>query len=192
MSRPVTSSDLHLGHKGIIKYRPKFQTVEEHDDYIIAQHQKTIKPNDTWFCLGDAAFTKEALQRIKEIKCRRKVLVLGNHDIERNFKMEDLLEVFDSVYSLKKHEAFGSKFWFSHCPMHPEEFRSRTFNIHGHTHFKEMKDRRYINVCLEHTDYGVVSIEKLLKERIEEIESNKSFLVKLKEEVIKFIKVLEK
>lgn len=190
MSRTVVSSDLHLGHRNICKYRTQFATVEEHDDYIIARHKETIKKNDTYFCFGDVAFTKAGLMRIKEIHCRRKVLILGNHELDNDITMEDLLEVFDAVYSLKKHKAYGAKMWFSHCPIHPCEFRSKEFNVHGHQHDKTVEDDlRYINVCVEHTDFGAVPLEKVIADRTEllkEIESNRAInLLKLKLEKVK-------
>ena len=163
MSRPVVSSDLHLGHKNITKYRTMFKTSEEHDDAVIAAHKETLRKNDTWYCFGDCAFTKAALARIKELKCRRKVLFLGNHCLENEVTMEDLLEVFDKVYSLQPHKCFGVKMWFSHCPIHPDEMRGKDFNVHGHTHDYSIDDYRYVNVCVEHTNWGVVPLQGVIE-----------------------------
>jgi len=171
MSRIVTSSDLHLEHNNICNYRQQFKTPEEHDDYIIKRHKETIKKNDTWYCFGDVAFTRKGLMRLKEIICRRKVLILGNHELEgTDLTMKDLLEVFDQVYSLKKHKSFGVKYWFSHCPIHPSEMRFMDLNIHGHTHDKVLDDPRYINVCVEHTDFGVVPLEDIAKKYLKDVE----------------------
>lgn len=195
MSRSVVSSDLHLSHRNICKYRTMFSTAKEHDDYVIKRHKETIKKNDTWFCFGDVAFDKEGLMRLKEIRCRRKVLILGNHEFDGDITMYDLLDVFDAVYSLKKHKAFGVKMWFSHCPIHPCEFRSKEFNIHGHQHDKTVEgDLRYINVCVEHTDYGVVTLEQVIQDRIkliEEIERNKPIQI-LKQKTKDFEEKLKK
>lgn len=167
MSRNVVSADLHLGHKGICKYRTQFKTPEEHDAYVLSQHYATIKPNDTWYCFGDVAFTLEALMKIRAIPCKRKVLLMGNHDLERgDVTMLDLLGVFDEVLCLKAHKAFGVNMWFSHCPIHPAEMRGKQLNIHGHLHDKLIDDPHYVNVCVEHTGYGVVPLEDVVNERM--------------------------
>ena len=36
------TSDWHLGHRVITKYRPQFKTIEEHDDAIFAEAEKLI------------------------------------------------------------------------------------------------------------------------------------------------------
>ena len=48
-------SDLHLGDKGIIHFeRTEFNTVEEHDAFILSQWNKTVvNKNDKVFFLGD-------------------------------------------------------------------------------------------------------------------------------------------
>lgn len=161
MSRPVVSSDLHLGHRNITKYRSQFGSNQEHDDYVIAQHKATLKPNDTWFCFGDVAFSLAGLSRIRELNCKRKVLLLGNHELDNDIKLLDLLSVFDDIYSLKKHKAFGKVMLFSHAPIHPDELRGAT-NVHGHGHEHVIDDPRYINVCIEHTNYGVLPLEEIL------------------------------
>lgn len=163
MSRPVVSSDLHLGHKNIAKYRTMFKTADEHHWHVFNAHKATIKKNDTWYCLGDCVFTKEWLERLKEIKCRRKVLFLGNHCLENEVTMEDLLEVFDAVHSLQPHKCFGHKMWFTHCPIHPDEIRGKDVVIHGHTHDYIVDDYRFVNVCVEHTGWGVIPVEEALE-----------------------------
>lgn len=159
MSRLVISSDWHLGHRNIIKYRPElgFKTPEQHHEYILNNAKSFIKKGDTLILLGDIAFTKEWLERIKEIKCRRKVLYVGNHDLERNIKMVDLLEVFDDV------QAFGSRrnCWFIHCPMHTDEVRRKKWVIHGHTHQHLIDVDNFINVCVDKTNYTPITFEDL-------------------------------
>jgi len=161
MSKVVVSSDTHLGHKRICTFRTEFSTVEEHDDFVIEKHKLTIGKRDTWYCLGDVAFTKEALLRFKEINCAKKILVLGNHCTEY-LSIQDLLEVFDEIHSSVRRKLLGKKYILSHIPIHRSEFRSASVNIHGHLHFKTVQDNGYINVCCEHTEYGAIPVEKLL------------------------------
>lgn len=163
MSRPVVSSDLHLGHVNALKWRiGGFKTIEEHDDTIINAHVKTIKKNDLWICLGDVAWTKEALLRLKDIKCDKKILILGNHCTEGRLSIEDYLEVFDEVHAYQVRTFQKTKYILSHMPIGPAEHRDAVINIHGHKHMGLAKDPRKINVCVEHTDWGAVTIESLI------------------------------
>lgn len=172
MSRLIISSDWHLGHRNILKFRKElgFKHPDQHHEFVLSRAKAFVKKGDTLYLLGDIAFTKEWLMRIKEIKCRRKVLFLGNHDLERDIKMSDLLEVFDEVLSL------GSKrnCWFTHCPMHTDEVRRKKWVIHGHTHKHLVDEDNFINVCLEHTNYEPVTFESLEKLHAKQLAEKRS------------------
>lgn len=45
-------ADLHLGHENVAKWRG-FQSIEEHDQLIIDNWNKTVNPTDTVWILGD-------------------------------------------------------------------------------------------------------------------------------------------
>ena len=51
-------ADCHFGHKNIIKYcdRP-YSSVEEMDETILNNINKTVFPSDTLYILGDFTFT---------------------------------------------------------------------------------------------------------------------------------------
>jgi calcineurin-like phosphoesterase family protein len=154
----MLGSDLHLGHRAICKYRTEFESAEDHHETIFENFASNINKRDSVILLGDVAFTKEWLYRLKEIKCQKMTLVIGNHDTERNVGIRDLAEVFDEVSGL-----FSKRnCWFSHCPMHPDELRGKKFNIHGHTHDYCIDDSRYINICVEHTEYKPISFQELM------------------------------
>lgn len=163
MSRIMISSDLHLGHSNILKFREGFSSVEEHNEIIFDNLASNIHKRDSLILLGDVAFSAYWNQRIKEINCVKKTLILGNHDTDRHLNMNDLLDVYDSIHSL----TVKNKSWLSHCPIHPQEFRNKEFNIHGHLHAKIIDDPRYINVCVEQTDFKPVNLQILLKEHRE-------------------------
>lgn len=162
ITRLIIASDLHLGHKNICKYRTQFSTPEEHDEFVFNNIVNTIRKSDTLYLLGDIAFTKEWLQEIKSIKCRYKLLICGNHDTERNITMSDLVQTYDNVKALLSHR----NYWFTHCPIHPQEIRGRLGVIHGHLHSHIVEDDRYYNACLEHTDYKPIEFEELIKREL--------------------------
>ena len=170
MTRLMITSDLHLGHKNIHNFRP-FSSAEAHHEDIYEKLCMSINKRDSVIFLGDIAFDKYWLGKIGEIKCDKKLLVCGNHDTENSIKMRDLVNVYDDVVSLFSRR----NYWFSHCPIHPSQMRGKVGNIHGHLHDKivwrsgalgglvEVKDSRYINACVEHTDWKPVTFEELIK-----------------------------
>jgi len=174
MSKLLITSDLHLGHKNICKYRTQFSSADEHHNFIFENLATNVGKRDTLYILGDCAFDKYWLEKIKGIKCQHKKLICGNHDTEHHTMLE-LCDAFDSV------EALMSKrnVWFSHCPIHPQEMRGRLLNIHGHLHnqivmegatdcfntYYEEVDTNYFNACVEHTNYKPISFSEIMEIR---------------------------
>ena len=75
-------SDLHLGHKNCLKFdnRP-FNTIEEQNDFIIKNWNKTITNLDDVYILGDISWydankTIDIFSRLNG----RLHLIKGNHD----------------------------------------------------------------------------------------------------------------
>lgn len=165
MSAVYFMSDLHLGHNNVIKFRNEFNTIEEHDDYIEQQYKKTVTKRDKVYMLGDVAFTKETLQRIKGW-VGYKVCILGNHDCERNgVTLQDYLEVFDEIHGFIKYK----NYWLSHCPISEVELRGK-YSVHGHVHSNTLEDPRYLNVSMEAINYTPIELQqinKIFKEREE-------------------------
>jgi calcineurin-like phosphoesterase family protein len=110
--------------------------------------------------MGDVAFTFEGLAKIKSLNVKSKVLILGNHDLERGIKIKHVAEVYDKVFSLHSRRHV----WFTHCPIHPSEMRDRIGNIHGHKHDRVINDPRYFNVCLERTEYKPVLFSQVVEQ----------------------------
>jgi calcineurin-like phosphoesterase family protein len=73
------TSDLHLGHKNIIRLsnRP-FETIEEMDAELIAQYNATVKPGDTVYDLGDFSF-KNPKQYLDQLIVQP-IRIKGSHD----------------------------------------------------------------------------------------------------------------
>lgn len=151
-------SDLHLGHRNIIRYRERFKTIEEHDDTIERNYQSVVTKRDKVFFLGDIAFTKDSLNRIKKWNGMRKICILGNHDFERSgLTVRDYLEVFDEIHGFVKYK----KFWLSHAPIHPDELRGK-LNIHGHVHRKNIEDGNYLNVSMDNTNFKPIELKEVI------------------------------
>lgn len=160
----MLTSDLHLGHKNIANYRDGFGSSEEHHEIIFDNLATNIHKADSLIMLGDIAFTREWLFKLNQVKCKKKTLILGNHDTE-HLHIHDLVQVFDDIHGLWSKR----NYWFSHAPIHEQEMRRRVGNIHGHTHTfnvlkskftkgaKDEVDTRYYNVCVDKTDFKPIS-----------------------------------
>lgn len=171
------SSDFHLGHKNIIKYRPQFSSIEEHDNAIFNICSKLTKRDDL-FVLGDIMFDSEHFDRylstLAKMPCKFK-FILGNHCSTKLYTqtIASNIKILPPLVSYKS-------FWLSHCPIHPQELRSRILNIHGHLHnhivetrvlidspftstpYEELiPDTRYFNVNLDNNDFKLVTLEHI-------------------------------
>ena len=167
MSNIWIISDTHFGHGNIIRYcnRP-FETIKEMDETMMQNWNKTVKPEDTVWHLGDVYFH----QGHSALHCLngRKFLILGNHD---NPKDQRLTKIFEEIMLWKNFRNFG--LCFSHMPLHKEQFNFHGLqNVHGHVHDKDVdKDdmalyngksfNRYRNVCVEKTNYTPINIDEL-------------------------------
>lgn len=165
-------SDLHLGHRNILKFRFGKENATEDDIHkhaleLLSNYKKIVTKRDIVYFLGDIVFDKKYIPYLKELP-GRKILILGNHDSEF-FKTSELLEVFEEVLGCKRYKMF----WLSHFPMHESELRGK-LNIHGHTHNIVIPDKRYINVCVEQTNYFPISLDEIMPiEKRKEYKMNK-------------------
>lgn len=150
-------ADLHLGHRKILAFSKGHRsgtTTEEHDEWIIKQWNSVVHKRDIVYVLGDVAFGRHHLEKFKRLN-GKKVLVRGNHD---KLSTATYLEYFTNVLgSFKKYN-----FWISHFPIHPHSMQDK-FNIHGHVHFKGVRDKRYINVSVDALDGVPIDIQQLRK-----------------------------
>ena len=164
MSRVWFTSDLHLGHNGVHRFRKEFYSDEVHHNVMFDNLATAVGKRDTIFMLGDMAFSKEWLLKIKDIVCQRKILVMGNHDLQKGYDVtiHDIVDTYDVVQSLMNYK----RTWLSHAPIHPEEIRNRLLNIHWHCHYYKVDDPRYYNVCPEHHNWKPVLFTEI-KEKME-------------------------
>ena len=50
-------SDLHLNHKNIVNMGRPFETLQEHNDYVIEEYNKVVGKDDLVYILGDVGFS---------------------------------------------------------------------------------------------------------------------------------------
>lgn len=155
--------DTHFGHKNIIKFESKlrpFATIEEHNEYIVSQWNKTIKKGDLVWHLGDLLFGKttfnhELIDRLNG----RKRLIMGNHDdFSNQYLVKEILPRFERIYGVTSVHGFV----LTHIPVALTSFYRYKANIHGHTHSHNIDDPHYINVSCEQIGLTPISYEDLL------------------------------
>lgn len=153
------TSDLHLGHNAIAKYRPIFDSAESHDEFILSMIEALPK-RTILYVLGDFLFDgthfNYYLMRLATYKCEIRI-VPGNHDSKLlyNQTIAPNVKVELPLFNYKG-------FWVSHCPIHPHEMRNRNGNIHGHLHSEKIPDQRYINVNLDVNDFQFVPLADIM------------------------------
>ena len=157
MSSVWFTSYLHLGHK-TAAYLRGFNSVEEHDGFILSQLQ-IVGKKDKLFILGDVAWNKQSLILLHGSP-GVKELIFGNHD---QLQIMEYLKVFQKVHGFRGYKDF----WLSHCPIHHQEIYRKRANIHGHIHngapTKQPEDHRYINVNIDMNGMDIVNFDTILE-----------------------------
>jgi len=157
------TADTHFDHKNIIDYENRpFTDNLQMTEVLIDNWNKTVKPNDLVFHLGDVFFCKA--DRMKEIADRlngRKILIRGNHDKGvSNGKFRKLgFEPFN-YYQL-------DGLFLSHYPQSLPAMQTAMGqgairgNVHGHVHsqIEGLDQEIYKCVSVELTNYAPISLE---------------------------------
>jgi calcineurin-like phosphoesterase family protein len=77
------TADWHFFHENIIKYcsRP-FSNAKEMNEVLIKNLNFYVQPNDVLYVLGDLGWQnyEEFKALLNQIKCKNKILIIGNHD----------------------------------------------------------------------------------------------------------------
>lgn len=164
MSNVFFISDLHLGHKNILKFqghtRPAAD-LKEHSQWLVQQWNSVVTSKDIVWVLGDVIFDKKHANYFKEMR-GQKHMIWGNHDL---FSHDWYRQYFNLVRGF--HKKYGM--FLSHAPIHPSGLRDK-INVHGHNHAGHVmkywglvRDERYRNVCVDHVNGTPVALEDIKK-----------------------------
>lgn len=147
-------SDLHLGHRNILKFaRPEFNDLESMFGYIREKWEQRVAPSDIVWVLGDVFFGREYEDQFACLPGRKK-LIIGNHDHPRMYHL------FEKVYGVYEYKNYV----LSHIPVHPGQMHRFRGNIHGHLHQTVLDNPWYHNVCVEQINYTPVTLEEIDKQ----------------------------
>lgn len=156
-------SDPHFGHHGVCKFlREDGTKLRPWDDAekmtwdMVDKWNQTVRLKDKVYCLGDMVINRKWLYVLGYLN-GDKVLLRGNHDI---FKLNEYTPYFRDIRAYH----IMDKFILSHIPVHPSQLSRWKGNIHGHLHANHLDDKRYLNVCVENTEYKPVLFEQVRKQ----------------------------
>jgi calcineurin-like phosphoesterase family protein len=184
MKKNFFTSDLHFGHRHVMKHCPKrleicgasdVDDVATHDEWLMDLWNNTVDKKDTVYILGDFSFrspddTKKLLEKLNG----KKFLILGNHDKSS----QHLNSYFEQITQIKEFSFKGSVYPFidgvfnvcmAHYPMldWPDKQKGSVM-IHGHCHGKmdevnELSEDLRVDIGLdgEFANYQFISLEQL-------------------------------
>ena len=135
------TSDTHFCHNQGFLYEPRgFSSIEEHDETIVENWNKVVKPEDRVIHLGDVMLNdnEKGIEYIKRLNGEI-CIVWGNHCSENRQK---LLSALPNVIVLGYAHLFKYKklsIYLSHYPTLTANYDDKrlsqhVINLHGHTH----------------------------------------------------------
>jgi len=175
-------SDSHYGHEApCSKFKRAdgsplraFSCAAECDEFQVEQWNKTVKPGDKVYHLGDVTMSKKFLPILYRLN-GDKVLIKGNHDLEK------ITEYTKYFYDVRGSHQFDG-ILLTHIPVHPQSLSRWGFNVHGHLHANRVMrtvwyengkdedtysaeeiDDRYYCVSVEQINYTPISLEEVKK-----------------------------
>lgn len=175
--------DPHFGHRNILKYRPRFKTIKEHDDYIIDRINATVTKRDKLILTGDVCFDRASLDCLRRIRCPQIHIVLGNHD---DYNIDFKKEVNGVLWVSGDFKY--KEFWISHIPIHKDSLRNRV-NIHAHLHNEVIKDSQYVHTSCEQIDFKPISLQEIRKSLEKKLpKKRRNILKSLRENIKEFVR----
>lgn len=167
-------SDFHFQHKNLAKgvsswdsgYRP-FNNTDEMDNTLINNINKTVRPDDYLFFLGDFLFgdKKNALEVREKINCKNLFVTWGNHDdwLRKNPELQkklftwcgDYLEISCDKQLICMSHYTGPRVWNEshkcswHCGGHshgslPDDLYSLSIDVGMDTEWVQENDMLYM------------------------------------------------
>lgn len=170
------TSDLHLSHNKPFLYGPRgFKNIQEHDETIIKNWNKVVRPNDRIYVLGDLMLNdnEAGIEKIKQLKGQIYV-VRGNHDSEIRVNLynncDNIIKVTEGQFL-----RYGKyHFYLSHYPTLCSNFddskplKARMISLCGHSHsqdaFADWDKGLIYHVELDAHNNFPVSIDSIIKD----------------------------
>lgn len=160
------TADTHFGHLKLLRTRPTFGTIEEHDEAIIARWNRRVGPDDTVWHLGDVVHGPSR-QLCAELFGRlhgRKRLVAGNHDTNRVLDLPwDGPVVESERLTLKDRAGREHRLYLAHYAHRawPGVWRG-VRHLYGHTHASLPGTSHSCDVGVDAWDFTPATLEEVV------------------------------
>ncbi len=181
------TSDTHYHHKNIVRgvtaWRNSegeipldavrdFNTIEEMNELMVDNINRTVAENDVLIHLGDWSFggIDKVLEFRSQIRCKKIYLTFGNHDhhLRKNYEFQKKFSGLWDYQELKVNKGEVSLV-LCHYPIISWNGQGKgTYMLHGHQHLKgdkrvTQKDRMDIGLCGS-PEFRPYHIEEIIKE----------------------------
>jgi len=157
-------SDQHFFHKNIITFSERpYDSVEQMNEYLIANYNDYVDENDICIWVGDVGFKGNNIINELLDQCNGyKILIVGNHDFNGK-KLRNLN--FDETHLIYTVDHPDASMVFTHYPMYNIPWP--WVNIHGHLHAYPNPDSGHtlhINVNCEVQEYKPRLLDDIIKQ----------------------------
>lgn len=160
------SSDIHFGHKNIIKYcnRP-FSSVEEMNEALVANWNKLVSNDDIVYMLGDICMgsLEKSIRYVPRLN-GQKHLIEGNHD-EKAVKNPDFVRNFVWIKDYFELKYNKNLIIMMHYPILSwKKMHYGSVMLHGHCHgsLPRTDGIRRFDVGVDANNYKPISLDKIL------------------------------
>lgn len=165
--KTYVTSDLHFGHKNIMKFCPitraRFRDdVDYMNELMVKEWNEIVEPGDLVYMLGDVAFlpSAKAVEYMRRLN-GDKILVEGNHD--RKLLNDPVFRrEFVEVHKYLDINYNGTKVVMFHYPIAEwDQMHRGSVHLHGHLHGGEsgMEKFRCRDMGMDATGFIVVTME---------------------------------
>lgn len=173
-------ADLHLNHHNIIGHckRP-FEDVRQMNSVLMDNLNSVVLPQDILYILGDFCWDRRSYvvqEFVQQIKCRKVIFVLGNHDHFLSKNPNDPFISYNKDYVKIVSGFLEVKIENTHVVMCHYPLLSwnksghGSINLHGHCHGNLRKRKNALDVGVDPNNYFPLSWERV-KQQIAEINS---------------------
>ena len=165
------TSDLHFGHKNIMKFCPvtraRFRDdVDYMNEAMIKEWNDIVQPEDTTYILGDFAFlpAAKAVSIVKRLN-GSKILIEGNHD--RKLLNDPVFRsCFEEVHKYHHISHNGTMVTMFHYPIAEwDQMHRGSIHFHGHLHGNTsgLENFRALDVGMDATGWIVLEMDDAVR-----------------------------